>query len=156
MKWKTSFILRVYKKGHRNLIGNYRPIEIINSLAKIFDLIICEKIADNLRKCIINQQHGSTLKKSVLTIFKLIRRIWYKHLQMIMICSIYTDFIKAFDKVNHDLLLFKLKKYGLGEDLFLFIESSIKNRTVYVIHKNVISNPFCPGSGIRHIDLTIY
>lgn len=44
-------------------------------------------------------------------------------------------------------ITFQIKKYGLGEALIPFIESYIKNRTVYVKHKNFVSNPFCSGFG---------
>ena len=44
--WKKSFITPIFKSGDKHDISNYRPIAIIGSIAKIFDLIVTNKLTD--------------------------------------------------------------------------------------------------------------
>lgn len=85
-KLKPSFIIPIFKKGEIAVVENYSPIAIINTLAKIFDSITCDKIAEHFRQNIIAYQNGSMLSKSVLTNLSIIKKIQYKPLLTIMIC----------------------------------------------------------------------
>lgn len=62
--------------------------------------------------------------------------------------SIYTDFSKAFDKVDHKLLIFKLRKYGVSGSLLAWIESYLSNRTQVVKFKNTLSQSVNVTSGV--------
>ena len=62
--------------------------------------------------------------------------------------EIFLDFAKAFDKVPHQRLLYKLNKYGIKGDLLCWIESFLCNRKQRVKIKNTLSNPLDVLSGV--------
>ena len=62
--------------------------------------------------------------------------------------SVYTDFSKAFDRVDHKLLLAKLKAYGMGEGALKWLCSFLSGRTQYVRINNHISNAISALSGV--------
>ena len=100
----------VYKKGDKSLVDNYRPISLISISGKCMENIIRDELMKHCKPLLNEAQHGFMPKHSCTT-------------QMIpfidsLTCSlnagtttdvIYFDFQKAFDSVNHDLILSKLK-----------------------------------------------
>lgn len=54
---KTALIKPLYKKGDPNSIENYRPISLLPSFSKIFELCICRRLMDFLNKCKILNKH---------------------------------------------------------------------------------------------------
>ena len=55
---------------------------------------------------------------------------------------------KVYDSINHDLLIYKLQKYGIHGNLLKLIKSFLKNRTQSVKIGNCISEEFTASSGI--------
>ena len=62
--------------------------------------------------------------------------------------SLYLDFQKAFDQVDHHILLTKLKYYGFSDSLVSLFSSYLLDRNQYVKHRNFISDPYTPTSVI--------
>ena len=56
------------------------------------------------------------------------------------ILNIFIDYAKAFDTVNHDILLRKLSKYGISGTALLFFTNFLKNRQQYVQYKSAVSS----------------
>ena len=146
--WKFSFITPIYKNGDKNSITNYRPITIIKTFAKLFESIIYKKILAHLNDVIINEQHGSIKKKSIET-----NLLTYKEdiidnlITNSKTYSIYTDAKKAFDTINHKLLLYKLEKYGIKCNVLDWFKSYLQNRIQYVRIHNFISKEISVTSG---------
>ena len=96
-----------------------------------------------------SSKHGFESGKSTLTNLAVhtsfLRSNMAKHLQ---IDSIYTDFSKAFDKVDHALLLFKLERYGIRGKLLEWFKSYLSDRTQRVKFKNELSDPIVVKSGV--------
>ena len=68
--------------------------------------------------------------------------------QSLQVDSIYTDFSKAFDKVDHDLLIFKLEKYGIRGKLLEWLKSYLTDRTQRIKFLNELSEPIDVTSGV--------
>ena len=123
--WKLANISPVFKKGDKTDPNNYRPISLTSIICKIFEKIIREKISEHLAKnnLITNSQHGFSKGKSCLTnlieFFDIIMQ-WYDDDNPIDI--LYLDFEKAFDKVEHNKLLLKLKTYGFSEQILIWLK----------------------------------
>jgi len=84
-------------------------------LPKIFEAIISKKLSNLLCNNIRFFQHGFVPKHSIQTNLLLYHNYLVKALDRgFQIDTIYTDFQKAFDKVNHNLLYHKLKNLGIG------------------------------------------
>ena len=148
-EWKSSYLTPIYKSGAKCNILNYRPITIINAVPKILDSIIARKINLLFSDKISTSQHGFTSGRSIIT--NLLR---YSH--DLNICldkkmqmdSIYFDFKKAFDLVNHSLLIEKLSLLGFPSILIKWLTNYIRNRQVSVKIKNFFSNKFFVNSGV--------
>ena len=131
-----------YKKGSCSFPPNYRPISLTAHEIKIFERILRTKMvefleANSLLSC---QQHGFRKGKSCLTeLLKQYDEILNNFLQQNETDVIYLDFAKAFDKVDHQILLQKLKNIGISGKLFNWIQSFLTDRSQVVVVDGVLS-----------------
>jgi hypothetical protein len=117
---KFSVVKPLYKKGDRTNISNLRPISLLASFSKIFQNVIHSKLYRHTQhnNILANDQYGfrrnsSTEKAS----YKLIHDILSALSNKLSVAGIFCDMEKAFDCVNHDMLLSKLEFYELtGKD----------------------------------------
>ena len=115
--------------------NNYRPISLVSNLSKIFEKILHERTYNFLNDCNLfyNLQFGFRQKhltnNALMKITELIRNaIDDKNVA----CGIFIDLQKAFDTVNHKILLQKLKYYGIRGVAYELFESYLYNRYQYV------------------------
>ena len=112
--WKSSTITPIYKTGDRNCIEKYRPIKIINAVFSLLDDIISNRLYNHCSKDISTKQHGFVRGKSTTS-----NLLIHSHNIVTAICkraqydTVYTDFKKAFDLVNHKILINKLRNLDL-------------------------------------------
>ena len=131
--WKSAFITPVFKSGDRNNIANYRPISILCSLSKLFDLIICNKLTHFFRNVITEQQHGFLKGRSTISNLLVYTDYLFSAFKDgYQVDSIYLDLSKAFDTVCHTRLLQKLWNLGIRGTLYDWISSYITNRSQVV------------------------
>ena len=101
-----------------------------------------------MNNIIIDQQHGFTKEKSTitdLTIFKNSEALDRGE----QVDVVYTDFFKALDRVNHAILLDKLKYYGLNGTIFCWIKTYLAERTQTVLLNGIQSGRINVTSGVR-------
>ena len=149
-EWKSANIVPIYKKGDKNLISNYRPISLLCLSAKIMERVIMDKLLVMTRDSLDNAQHGFLPGKScstnLITLTDDIANSLYNNIGTDII---YFDFAKAFDTVNHDLLLFKLKQnFQIDGRLLKFIANYLKDRRQRVILDNAFSDYRSVKSGV--------
>ena len=151
--WKYSFISPIFKKGDKSLVTNYRPISKISILPKIFSKLVNKIIFPLCNHILINEQHGFRPKRSTITNLCLFKNsILDSFVDKAQIDVIYTDFEKAFDRVNHSLLIYKLKLYGFRDPLLSWLNSFLINRIQVVKYENCISNSINVLSGVPQGD----
>lgn len=112
---KSSFITPIFKKGDKSLINNYRPISKLSIIPKIFSKLVNKFITLLCNQLLSNTQHGFRQNRSTVTnlcIFK--QDILNSFNNQSQTDVIYTDMEKAFDRINHKLLINKLKAYGFS------------------------------------------
>ena len=150
--WTSGIICPIYKKnGHPNECSSYRPICLTSVVCKIFEYLIHSQITGYLlsNNLMSKVQHGFLTKRSTTTnLFECINE-WTKIVDGK--CSVdvmYIDLAKAFDKVSHIKLIFKLKLLGIGGDLLAWIGSFLCNRTQRVRIGSKLSSPCRVTSGI--------
>ena len=114
---KRAAVVPIYKSGDRSLPSNYRPVSLTSILMKVMEKLVRENIVTFLTENnLFNpSQHGFMKGRSCLSALlsvydELINNL--SNCQPSCIDMIYLDFAKAFDKVDHGVLLHKLKKYG--------------------------------------------
>lgn len=147
--WKISKIIPVLKSGDPSNIANYRPISILCNFSKLFESIIYKKIYYKIKNIISINQHGFVEKRSTVTNLAVFTQfasdVLDSHGQLDVI---YTDFRKAFDQIDHYVLLTKLASFGFSDDLVSVFSSYLINRSQFVFYNGFGSQFFVPTSGV--------
>ena len=114
-QWKEANVTPVHKKNDKQIISNYRPISLLPILAKIFERIIFKNLYNYLtdNKLLTKNQSGFRPGDSCTNqLLSLVHEIHESFDRGFEVRSIYLDMSKAFDKVWHEGLVFKLKQNG--------------------------------------------
>ena len=132
------------QKGPKCHIENYRPISNLCSTSKIFERLILRRMQslESINKIDLTgkQQHGFKRGKSTATLALQLQSLIARALdddKYVVMASI--DLSAAFDVVNIDLLMKRLRIIGLPEDLLYLIEIWLKDRQFYVELNNQTS-----------------
>ena len=149
-KWKLANVVPVLKKGNKTSVTNYRPISLTSLPMKILEYCIKDLINRKCGHLIKDTQHGFSVDKSCLTqLLPLIDKFSVAMNNKSRVDIIYFDFAKAFDSVNHDLILFKLKnKFGIDGLLLQFIKNYLQNRHQRVVINGSLSGRLPVSSGV--------
>jgi hypothetical protein len=142
-KMKTSIVIPLHKKGSKQDISNYRPISLLLSLSKIFEKLMAERIVNFANKYNIFSecQHGFRKGKTTdNATMSLITQITTSLDSKNKVLGMFCDLSKAFDCVNHEILLMKLQYYGIRGVTNTWIRSYLENRQQTVQVNNTKSN----------------
>ena len=113
---KIAKTIPIFKKDSRLLVSNYRPISLLSNINKILEKLMFNRVYGFLEKykCIYNLQFGFRSKHStnhaLVEITETIRKALDDGKNA---CGVFVDLQKAFDTVNHDILIGKLDHYGI-------------------------------------------
>lgn len=140
---KLSKVIPLYKKGLRNDPNNYRPISITPVFGKIFEIVLKKQLVaffeDN--NIFISEQFGFRAGKSVsCAVNELVGMVNRGYDGKQFVSAEFLDLTKAFDCVSHEILLEKLKSYGVGGGGLSLISSYLGNRYQYVVSHDVSSD----------------
>lgn len=147
--WKIAKIKPILKSGDKNCIVNYRPISILSAVSKLYERILFKKIYDHVKTTIVSEQHGFLPKRSTITNLLNFTNFVSEALESKkQVDVVYTDFTKAFDRVNHDVLLLKLHNLGFTYQSLALVTSYLSSRYQFVDYQGFESNKLIVGSGI--------
>ena len=147
--WKASYIFPLFKSGRKKDIKNYRGISKISVLPKMFESLFMPYISNHLKIVIDESQHGFRKCKSIESnLLEQVSFIYSGFKINKQVDVLYTDFSKAFDKVDHLILCDRLYLYGFSADLVQWIKSYLLNRKQHVKFKNIISKAIHATSGV--------
>jgi hypothetical protein len=150
-KIKIGKIIPIHKKGDVHLLENYRPISILPSLSKIFEKIVSDQIKNyfNQNNLIYKSQYGFRKSHSTeYAAFELVDRISQDMDKGHTPLAVYLDLSKAFDTLDHNILLKKLSHYGIKDNALNWFNSYLENRTHYVELNHFKSNTLASNIGV--------
>ena len=132
---KVARIVPIHKAGPKSDKKNYRPISILPTLSKIFEKAMHKRITNFFVKfnLLYNDQYGFQSKKNTTdAIIKFTDQCYDILDSKEQLLSIYLDFSKAFDTVDHKILCKKLERYGIRGQINKWFESYLDKREQYV------------------------
>lgn len=139
---KTAKVIALFKAGDKTDISNYRPISLLPSISKIFERLIHKRLYNYLSKhnILVPNQYGFRPKHSTtLAVLDLQEKITSALENRQSSIGIFLDLSKAFDSIDHTILLNKLYHYGIrGQALELF-KNYLTGRKQYVTANGQIS-----------------
>ena len=131
-EWKSAHIVPVFKKGDKTVPENYRPISLTSISCKILEHVIHSTVMDHLDRhnLLTPLQHGFRQNRNgesqIITTTRDFAQPLNQHGQT---DAILLDFSKAFDKVEHSILLSKAHSLGISGPLLQWIRSFLFGRT---------------------------
>lgn len=147
--WRQSTITPVFKSGDRSKIENYRGISILDAIPKLFEKIVTSKLIAFIEPKLSPHQHGFMKGKSTTTnLADYTSHLLNELAEGRQVDCILTDFSKAFDKVNHLILVQKLKKFGINGSLLKWLSSYLQERVQRVKFNDHLSETIIVHSGV--------
>lgn len=129
-KWKKVFITPIPKKGSKIKIEQYRPISKLNIFSKIFEKLVYDTLYFTVSSSLPAEQHGFLRGRSTLSNLSVFLSFLHGAMdKQKQVDVVYTDFEKAFDRVDHIILIRKLEHLGIHGDLLRWVESYLNNRS---------------------------
>ena len=130
-KLKIALIKPLYKKGDPEVMDNYRPISLLPGFSQLFELIIRDRLLNFMNECNLfcENQHGFLQGKSTQTaIFQFIKVV-LEHLENSNLAmGMFLDLSRAYDCVDRELLIKKLKMYGIRGNIYKWLVSYLNGR----------------------------
>ena len=134
-KLKIAKVLPVFKKDDVTLLDNYRPISLLTSISKLFEKVVFTQLYDYFHKnqLFYSSQYGfRKLHSTEFAALELTDRILKDIDDRDVSLAIFMDLSKAFDTLDHHILLKKLNYYGIEGPALDWFSSYLTRRQQYV------------------------
>ena len=149
--WKQSKTIPIYKANCKSDPNNYRPISIINIIAKIFERIVYNQLYNyfELNGLFNKYQSGFRSNHSTVTALLDATNEWFSNMdEGLLNAVIFLDLTKAFDTVNHSNLIEKLRLNGVDKVELKFFQSYLTGRQQQCCVENNLSRPSTVTCGV--------
>ena len=140
--WKVAKVIPLHKGGSTDDLNNFRPISLLSIFDKIIEKIMHSRLYAFLEEneILCKNQFGFKKKSSCAhSLIDITERIKKSIDEGKFGCGIFIDLKKAFDTVNHDILLLKLEHYGIRGAPLNWFRTYLSDRKQYVFYNGVSS-----------------
>ena len=148
---KIGRVSPTHKSGSMDNIDNFRPISSLPLISKIFEKLTLDRMRNFiishsiLSPCQFGFRSGKSTTQAIIKLLSYIVPAFHKK---IYCACFFLDLRKAFDTINHRLLLQKLRHYGFRGRCFDYLKSYFQNRQQYVYLNGESSNYKPVTSGV--------
>lgn len=133
-KLKTAKVVPIYKSGNKSDFTNYRPISLLPTFSKIIEKIFIKRLMNFLgeEELLFKHQYGFRRhSNTTYPLLQLVKQVEENKVKKLTTGITLCDLKKAFDTVNHDILLQKLDYLGIKDKAWAFLDSYLRNRKIY-------------------------
>ena len=132
--WKQSIVVPILKNGKpRSSLNSYRPIALTSHVGKVLEKIIQRRLLHYCEKNNVIPTNQGGFRKGRCTCDHLVKLTHHIKLQFAKRKSVLATFFdvkKAYDRVCHERLLYKLKSIGISGTLFNYVKSFLSDRSI--------------------------
>lgn len=149
--WKSALVVPLLKGGDPTSLDNYRPISKISVIAKILESIVSDQLKEFLTSNSIFSNFQSGFRKNhstVTAMMKVLNDITCAQDSGRSCAAVFVDLTKAFDTVNHCILLARLHSIGLSDTALGWFGNYLKNRCQRVQIKECLSDSLSIETGV--------
>ena len=139
---KLARVVPIFKAGDSSALTNYRPISVLTFFAKVFEKIVYNKLLNFISDNNILYDHQYGFRKGRSTqqaIITLVDKITKSQDIGDIVITLLIDLKKAFDTIDHRILLRKLYSYGIRGSMLKWMESYLTDRSQYVVFDGKVS-----------------
>ena len=137
---KIANVVPIFKSGDEMVFSNYRPVSVLPVFSKVIERLMYNRLLKyiNDNNLLYKYQFGFQKGKSThMALIVLIDKISEALEKGDCVVGIFLDFSKAFDTVDHTILLQKLNFYGLKGTILSWFENYLSNRKQYVTYNSI-------------------
>ena len=141
--WKCARVSAIYKHDSKLDLNNYRPISVLPVVSKIFEKVVFDQAYAFLNKnyLLSDIQSGFRHLHSTLTAMLDVTDKWYTNMDSGLINAVlFIDLKKAFDTIDHNILLQKLTCYGFNKETIDLFRNYLSDRTQITVINNIRSD----------------
>ena len=134
-KLKIAKVTPIYKSDDKKVISNYRPISVLPIFSKLLEKLMHKRLLAYLttKNILVDNQYGFREKHSTyMGILNLIDQVTEAIDNRSYVLGIFIDLSKAFDTINHSILLEKLRLYGIRGTVWEWFKSYLERRSQFV------------------------
>lgn len=150
-QFKTTIVKPIFKNGNKKLVNNYRPISMINNLAKILEKIVKTRLMAFLEnnKLLSKNQYGFRPGLGTTDALYMVSKNIYDALDNNKkTIAVFLDFAKAFDTVDHNELLKIMPGFGIVNESLKWFSSYLSYRRQMVTINGIIGNDYTINCGV--------
>ena len=139
---KVAKVLPLFKSGDQTLLSNYRPISLLPSFSKIFERLVYNRLISYLNKNNILHDYQFGFRSNhdtAMAVTEMVDKIAEAIDSKKISLGIFIDLSKAFDTINHNILIQKLSFYGIRGLSLEWFKSYLSDRSQFVCYSNAKS-----------------
>ena len=129
--WKNATIIPLFKGGNKNMVSNYRPVSLLPLPGKMLEKVVHKSLISYFENNDLLSDNQSGFRKGYSTTKSIVELndIIFENMNNGKVtAAVFIDLRKAFDTVDHSILLKKLDKMGIKSNVLLWCENYLSNR----------------------------